>query len=70
MLLSGAVDRFCHFRFKNQSVVEVGGAFWVMGHSRAYSGGIVNTLEQNSLAAVNQGITQQIAVNACNLQVT
>ena len=53
MLLSGAVDRFCHFRFKNQPVIEVGGDFWVMGCSWADFGGNVNTLKQNPLAAVN-----------------
>ena len=58
-----------HFQFKNPPIAEVGGDFWVMGRSRAYFGGNVNTLERNPLAAVNRGVAQRISVNVCNRQV-
>ena len=66
MQLPGAVDRFCHFEFKNPPIIEVRGDFWVMGRSRAYFWGTVKTLERNPLLAVNRGVAQQIAVNVCN----
>ena len=53
MQSAGAIDIFCHFRFKNQPIFEVGGDFWVMGRSWADFGGNENTIEQNLLAAVN-----------------
>lgn len=58
ILSAGTVDIFCHFRFKNQPIVEVGGDFWVMGRSWADFGGNENTLEQNTLAAENRDITK------------
>jgi hypothetical protein len=41
----GTIDRYCHFTFKNQPIIEVRGDFGIMKRSRAYFGGNVTTLE-------------------------
>jgi hypothetical protein len=56
----GTVDRSFHFGFENRPIIEVRGAFWVMGHSLTFSFDSVNTLEQSPLPAITQTLPNKL----------